>query len=67
MHVDVDPLQPPFTADHVVLHFKGKTYPLAVSLADYDRICDLLGSRPEDRLVELSAMGEHIRIKLIAS
>jgi hypothetical protein len=69
-YVDIEPLQPPFTQDHYTVEFQGDDRKLAVSRADFDRICKLLGTNnPQERMVELTACDDNhrIRVKVLAS
>ena len=54
-YVEVEPLAPPFQLPEVVsLNFVGQDKALAVSKADYEQICELLGSDPTGREIILS-------------
>ena len=54
-YVEVEPLAPPFLLPEVVsLNFVGQDKALAVSMADYDQICELLGPDLASKEIVLS-------------
>ena len=54
-YVEVEPLAPPFQLPEVVsMIFKGQDKSLAVSMADYKQICELLGPDPTEQEIVLS-------------
>jgi hypothetical protein len=73
-HVTIDPLQPPFDDDVVVLALKGWPQKLAMSEADGKRLKamlrELIVDRPEqweDCLLDFEEVGTRIRISVIPS
>jgi hypothetical protein len=64
-HVDVLPLQPPFTGTVMKITFQGVDKQLAVSRPDFLALQELLGDIWTDRIVTISSVdGQHIRVEV---
>jgi len=69
-YIEIEPLQPPFPDDVVTIQFVDGAKTLAVSSADYARMCRLLGTNNiTDRNVVLTACADqyHIRVEPLLS
>jgi hypothetical protein len=66
-YIEVEPLVPPFYGAIVKISFKGAEKILAVSQADFDRICNFLGTDdPADRDLMLWREPGSDRIRIAA-
>jgi hypothetical protein len=64
-YVNITPLDERHNVPSMVIELKGSK-PLKVSEDDYAQLVELLGEQMQDRIVELSACNDGIRIRVKA-